>query len=140
MNKEKVVRDFISQFEKSWPADLRQTLSVLADDVYYQMVVPTIKAVHGKEAVIDALEVMKTKVLDQRHDMKNVSSSGDVVFTERVDYSLRHQEWVPIPLVAVFEVNDEGKIYAWREYLDLYANMKNHGLSFEEMQKTIDTL
>lgn len=140
MNKEKIVRDFISQFGKSWPVDLRQTLSVLADDAYYQMVVPTIKSVNGKEAIIEALEVMKTKVKDQRHDMKNVSSNGNVVFTERVDYSLRDQEWVPIPLVAVFEVNDEGKIYAWREYLDLYSNMKNHGLSFEEMQKTIDAL
>ena len=110
MNKEKIVRDFIRQFQKSWPADLRQALSVLADDAYYQMVVPTIKSVHGKEAIIDALEVMKTKVIDQRHEMKNISGSGDVVFTERVDYSFRHQEWVPIPLVAVFEINDEGKI------------------------------
>ncbi|MFA7553491.1 MAG: limonene-1,2-epoxide hydrolase family protein [Spongiibacteraceae bacterium] len=140
MNKEKLARDFIRQFEKSWPADLRQALSILADDAYYQMVVPTIKSVHGKEAIIDALEVMKTKVADQRHEIINVASSGDVVFTERIDYSLRHQKWVPIPLVAVFEINDEGKICTWREYLDLYSNMKNHGLSFEEMKETIDAL
>jgi limonene-1,2-epoxide hydrolase len=50
--------------------------------------------------------------------MKGVGSSDRFVFTERVDYTRPGDTWIPIPLVAVFEVNERGKIYAWREYLD----------------------
>lgn len=137
INKEQIVRDFIAQFEKSWPPTFAKAMEFLADDAYYQMVVPTIQPVHGKGNILEALEVMKTKVADQKHDMVSVASAGDYVFTERVDYSLRKNEWVPVPLVAVFQVNDQGKIYAWREYLDMFNNLKQHGLSFEEMEKTI---
>src|SRR3546814_987840 len=56
--------------------------------------------------------------LDQRHEMKGVGSGGGFVFTERVDYTKPGDTWIPIPLVAVFEVNERGKIFAWREYLD----------------------
>src|SRR3546814_4197340 len=50
--------------------------------------------------------------------MKGVGSGGGFVFTERVDYTKPGDTWIPIPLVAVFEVNERGKIFAWREYLD----------------------
>lgn len=140
MDKLDIAKQFIAQFEKSWPANFDETLDALAEDCYYQMVVPTIEPVRGRAAIREALIAMKVKVLDQRHDMVSIAASGDFVFTERVDYSLRKDEWVPVPLVAVFQINDEGKIYAWREYLDLYNNLKNHGLSFEEMETTLQNL
>src|SRR3546814_5460587 len=62
---------------------------------------------------------MRQKVSDQRHEMLNIASHGNVVFTERVDYSCRNDKWTAVPLVAVFELRDDGKITAWREYLDL---------------------
>src|SRR3546814_6608688 len=62
---------------------------------------------------------MRQKVSDQRHEMLNIASHGNVVFTERVDYSCRNDKWTAVPLVAVFELSDDGKITAWREYLDL---------------------
>ena len=134
---EKVVRGFIAHFEKSWPASLPEALELLSDDCYYQMVVPTIAPVKGKAEVLKALEAMMEKVEDQKHDMINVAVAGDVVFTERMDHSLRNGKWVEVPLVAVFKVNKEGKISEWREYLDIFNNLRQHGLSFEEMQNTI---
>lgn len=134
---ERVVRDFIAEFEHSWPTTFDRALSFLAEDASYQMVVPTIAPVKGKAAIREALEAMKIKVADQKHDMIAVACAGDVVFTERLDYSLRKDEWVPIPLVAVFRVNSAGKIADWKEYLDLFHNMRQHGLSFEDMEKTL---
>ena len=81
--------------------------------------------------------LMKEKVLDQKHEMKAFGSNGNTVFTERVDYSLRNGKWTPIPLVAVFELNDAGKIVAWREYLDLVNTARSHGIEIDELLRSL---
>src|SRR3546814_1850016 len=70
----------------------------------------------GKAAIKAKWEKIKAEYGDQRHEMKGVGSGGGFVFTERVDYTKPGDTWIPIPLVAVFEVNERGKIFAWREY------------------------
>ncbi|WP_313054227.1 limonene-1,2-epoxide hydrolase family protein [Pseudomonas lopnurensis] len=129
--------EFIRHFGKGWPEDFDFLDRYLAQDGYYQMVAPTIAPVRGREAIRQALEAMKRKVPDQKHDIVNVAASERVVFTERVDQSFRDGKWVAVPLIAVFELNEEGRIVAWREYLDLFHNMKQHGISFDEIEKTI---
>ncbi|MES2492176.1 MAG: limonene-1,2-epoxide hydrolase family protein [Pseudomonadota bacterium] len=50
-----------------------------------------------------------------------IASAGSVVFTERVDYLTRTDDakpTVPLPVAGIFEMKD-GKIWRWREYLDL---------------------
>lgn len=50
-----------------------------------------------------------------------IASSGSVIFTERVDYLTRTdgaKPTVPLPVAGIFEMK-EGKIWRWREYLDL---------------------
>src|SRR3546814_11172978 len=71
--------------------------------------------------------------------MKGVGSGGGFVFTERVDYTKPGDTWIPIPLVAVFEVNERGKIFAWREYLDGGNVARKNGIEVsqpEESQKS----
>jgi len=60
------------------------------------------------------------------------------VFTERVDYSLRNGKWTPVPLVAVFELNEGGEITAWREYLDLANTARSHGMKVEDLLKSLE--
>jgi limonene-1,2-epoxide hydrolase len=80
---------------------------------------------------------MKEKVLDQKHEMKSWGSHGNTVFTERVDQSLRNGKWSAIPLVAVFDLNNDGKIIAWREYLDLVNIARSHGMPVEELVRSL---
>lgn len=134
---EQTVRDFIDAFRVSWPADLATALAPLAEDAWYQIAVPTIAPIRGRANILAELLRMKSKVADQKHEMKNVAASGNVVFTERVDQSLRNGRWVPIPLVAVFEVDARGEISAWREYLDLGHAANQHGMTFEALQETL---
>ena len=108
-----------------------------AEDAWYQIAVPTIAPIRGRANILAELLRMKSKVADQKHEMKNVAASGNVVFTERVDQSLRNGRWVPIPLVAVFEVNARGEISAWREYLDLGHAANQHGMTFEALRETL---
>ncbi|MDZ5455122.1 MULTISPECIES: nuclear transport factor 2 family protein [Azohydromonas] len=134
---EAIVRRFIDAFRESWPQDLDAALAPLADDAYYQIAVPAFAPVRGRDAIKAELELMRQSVTDQRHDMKAVAASGNTVFTERCDWSFRNGRWVPVPLVAVFELNDAGQITAWREYLDPGHVAKLHGMSMEAFRESL---
>ena len=59
-----------------------------------------------------------------------IASSDSVVFTERVDYLTRTdgaKPTVPLPVAGIFEMKD-GKIWRWREYLDLRTAEEGLGL------------
>jgi limonene-1,2-epoxide hydrolase len=135
---EQIVLDFIGAYRDSWPADLGAALLPLAEDAYYQIVVPTIPPVQGRTKILEEHELMKVKVLDQKHEMKSYGSKGNTVFTERVDYSLRNGKWTPVPLVAVFDLNDAGEIVAWREYLDLANTAREHGMTVDDLMRSLD--
>lgn len=137
MTPEQTVRRFIDAFRITWPADFDTALAPLAEDASYQIVVPTIAPIAGRAAIKAELLRMKAKVADQRHVMKNVAASGNVVFTERVDSSLRNGHWVDIPLVAVFELNERGEIAQWREFLDLANVARNHGMTVDALCQSL---
>jgi limonene-1,2-epoxide hydrolase len=136
---EQTVRDFIDAFRVSWPGDFDAALAPLAEDASYQIVVPTVAPIRGRAAIKSELLRMKGKVADQRHVIKNVAASGNVVFTERVDSSWRNGHWVDIPLVAVFELDERGEIAAWREFLDLANVAHKHGMTVEALCQTLIT-
>jgi limonene-1,2-epoxide hydrolase len=134
---EKIVLDFISAYRDSWPADLDAALEPLAEDAYYQIVVPTIEPVRGRANIAAEHRLMQVKVTDQKHEMVAYGSGDGVVFTERVDQSFRNGKWTAVPLVAVFEVNDQGQITAWREYLDLANTAYQHGMTVEDLRASL---
>jgi limonene-1,2-epoxide hydrolase len=137
MSPEQTVRQFIDAFRVTWPSDFDVALAPLSEDASYQIVVPTIAPIRGRATIKAELLRMQTRVADQKHVMKHVAASGNTVFTERVDSSLRNGHWVDIPLVAVFELNDRGQIAVWREYLDLGHAAQQHGMTFEALHQTL---
>jgi limonene-1,2-epoxide hydrolase len=137
---ERIVLDFIGAYRDSWPPDLAAALEPLAEDAYYQIVVPTTEPYYGRDKILAGHQRMRERVEDQKHDMKFVGSRGNVVFTERVDWSKRHGKWSPVPLVAVFELNDDGKIIAWREYLDLANTARQHGIKVDDLLDSLKLL
>lgn len=135
---EEIVLNFIGAYRDSWPADLAAALEPLAEDAYYQIVVPTIAPIVGRDRILAEHLLMKQKSTEQRHDMKSWGSNGNTVFTERMDWSRRNGKWSPVPLVAVFELNEAGQIIAWREYLDLINISKSHGMAPDELIGSLD--
>ncbi|WCP14004.1 hypothetical protein sphantq_02445 [Sphingobium sp. AntQ-1] len=135
---EEIVLNFIGGYRDSWPTDLAAALMPLADDAYYQIVVPTIAPVVGRDRILAEHRLMQQKCTEQRHDMKCWGSNGNTVFTERVDWSRRNGKWSPVPLVAVFDLNDAGQIVAWREYLDLIHISQSHGMTADALVASLD--
>lgn len=134
---EQVVLDFIESFRTRWPPDLETALEPLAEDSSYQIVVPTMKPIRGRTNILAELRLMQETCTDTKLEIKAVGSKGNIVFTERIDHSFRNGKWSPVPLVAVFEINDAGKISAWREYLDLANTAYQHGISVEALCQTL---
>ncbi len=135
---EKICLDFIAAYRDSWPKDMAKACEPLAEDAYYQIVVPTTPPVKGRANIVAEHLLMQKTSTDQKHKMISYGSGPNgVVYTERVDSSMRNGKWTEVPLVAVFEVNAEGKISAWREYLDLAHCAKSHGMTVESLLATV---
>jgi limonene-1,2-epoxide hydrolase len=134
---EEVALKFIGYFRDTWPDDLDEPLKLVSDNCYYQSIVPTTAPIHGKTAIKAKWELIKAKYGDQRHEMRGVGSSDTMVFTERTDYSFTNNQWVSIPLVAVFELNDQNQICAWREYLDGGNVARQAGIDLKELEKSL---
>jgi limonene-1,2-epoxide hydrolase len=130
---------FIGYFRDTWPENLDAPLQLVTEDCYYQSIVPTTDPIRGKAAIKAKWERIKADYGDQRHDMRFVASGPNIVFTERTDYSFTGGKWVSIPLVAVFELNDDNQITAWREYLDAGNVARQIGMTMETLTASLST-
>lgn len=125
---EKVVLDMIETFAHGWPESLDKTMSYLASDAYYQMVVPITEPIRGRDAIRAEIQGMIEKYASNNSEVLTIASTDRHVFTERMDAALSDKGWTKIPLVAVFELNADNKIIAWREYLDISNVIKQQGI------------
>jgi limonene-1,2-epoxide hydrolase len=112
---ERTVLEFLDCWGKQ---DIERMLSFFTPDAWYiDMPLPPR---HG----LDEIRVYIEQVLGAfsvRIETLRIASNEDVVFTERIDYlglNDSDRPEVPLPIAGVMEMRD-GKIAAWREYLDL---------------------
>jgi limonene-1,2-epoxide hydrolase len=55
---------------------------------------------------------------DGRLEVRNIASVGQTVFIERVDWVTMKDIHAGFHVVGVFEVDTNGKIASWRDYVD----------------------
>jgi limonene-1,2-epoxide hydrolase len=133
MEQEAVVLEFLGYFRDGWPEDFDAPLALMTEDASYQIIVPVTPPVRGRRAIKKAWQLMAARMESQKHELLAVGSSDRFVFTERVDHSLIGGHWDDVPLVAVFEVNEENRIVAWREYLDSANVAAQQGITVDEL-------
>jgi limonene-1,2-epoxide hydrolase len=114
---EKLVLEFLSHGHGRDMNVDRQT-AMMADDIIWQVNVPTWKPRVGREAAREELARQNTiSTGDLGSEVLNIASNDGVVFTERTAVFEMGDKRITMRLNAVFEVV-EGKIAAWREYYD----------------------
>lgn len=129
---EKVVKAFVDSWFK---ASLDETMSYLAEDVYY-LNVPIPEPLKGRKKAREFLAPFFTKdplvVPSQfRTEVKQTVSDGANVMQERTDtFKIGGKQW-SVPVVGVFEVKN-GKITVWKDYFDM--------AQFQPVATLIDTL
>ncbi|NML12029.1 SnoaL-like domain-containing protein [Sphingobium sp. AR-3-1] len=90
---------------------------------------------HGKDQIRMYLDNVFS-AFAVRIETLNIASRDSVIFTERVDYLQSNADpsvVVPLPVTGVMEVRD-GKIVAWRDYLDLRTAEEGLGITIRPIQ------
>ena len=96
-----------------------------ADAVYHNIPMDPVVGQDGIRAFIDGFTGQADKVEFQ---VTHLVAEGNVVLTERVDlFSMTSGKQIDLPVMGTFEVTDDGKISAWRDYFDLNQFMSQMG-------------
>lgn len=114
--------DTIRAFVDAWPAlDIDRVVSFFAPDGIYHNIM--LDPVQGQDNLRAFITAFLTGWSDVKWDILNMTSSGDLVFAERVDHFKVNGKPVSLPCCGVFEMKD-GKIAAWRDYFDMGTYVK----------------
>ena len=110
---EQVVRDFCAAASSHDPEVLRAFFS--DDVVYHNIPMDPAEGIEAAMAVIDMFLGMCEKLEFEIH---HLASDGSTVLTERTDTFTIKGTTAPLPVMGAFHVVD-GKITAWRDYIDM---------------------
>jgi limonene-1,2-epoxide hydrolase len=119
-NNETTVREFLAAWSKDDPGALADYFT---DDAVFQMM-PRGEEVTGREAIHNDFKTQLEWVKDCDFEVKAVSSSGPIVFAERIDRMKVAGAPIAIAVVGVFEFAADGKMTAWRDYFDMTQVMQ----------------
>jgi limonene-1,2-epoxide hydrolase len=111
---ESIVREFCAAWSR---LDADELTNYFADDAVYHNI--PMDPLSGKEAIRAFLAGFLSGVTAANFEFKNVSTSGDVVMTERIDHFTLGGKSAGFPVMGVFELTPDGKIAAWRDYFDM---------------------
>lgn len=116
---ETAVRAFLAELEgeQQDSAQVERVVSRMASDARYQ-VIAWDEPIVGHDAIRAELLQQAELVRDVRIEILTIASDGDIVFTERLDSMLLRGKPIASHIAGVYEVDAEGKIAAWRDYLD----------------------
>ena len=119
IEQETAVRTFVGEWEGAqWDAaQIDRMLSRMAAGARYQ--------VYAWEDPLVGHEAIRTELLRQaplfgdfRSEIVTIGSVGQTVFTERLDSMTINGKQLALHVAGVFDVDSDGKIAAWRDYLD----------------------
>jgi len=112
----------VQRFCDAWPAgDIDALIEFFTDDATYHNI--PMEAVTGKDAIKSTIAGFASgNSIEFR--VLHIAAADKVVLTERVDvFTLPDGRTIELPVSGTFELTDDGKIAAWRDYFDLQMFM-----------------
>lgn len=109
-----IVKDFIAAWEAQ---DLNRVMGFFAEDaIWHNIPMPLVTGVADIRNAIAGFIQMGDKV---EFELTHIAESpSGTVMTERVDKFRINGQWLTLPVMGTFEINN-GKIVNWRDYFDL---------------------
>lgn len=116
---EAVIREFLSAWGDGVRAtDIEKLVSMIAPEGYWELYIPNGPVIRGRDALRTEIQRQLGYVSFPHCTITHITSSDRLVCTERVDTFIRDGKTVRHPLMAIFELNEQNQITAWREYFD----------------------
>lgn len=117
---------FIAEFQAAWgdgtletKPDIEKILSMMSDDAEWQQWVPGGPVIKGQDALREELHRQTRIATNNKCNIVNVLSSETMVMQERSDTAVIFGKLCPHQMVAIYELDEQGLIKKWREYLDM---------------------
>jgi limonene-1,2-epoxide hydrolase len=130
-----IQEDFIREFCDAWgdgslekKPQVEKILSMMSEDAVWQLWIPGGPVIRGRTALREEILRQMTFATNNKCNIVNMLSSDTMVMTERADTAVIYGRPCPHQMVAVYELDENGLIKAWREYLDMVDLMQKMGV------------
>lgn len=133
---EQLIRSFCNAWgdgTASSRPDVEKILAMMAEDAVWQLWVPGGPTIKGRAALRIEIQRQMSYVTHNHCVIRHMVSSDHIVMTEREDYAVSSGVPMPHSMVAVYELNEEGLITAWREYLDTADLARKKGVPMDQV-------
>ena len=114
MDPEQIVRSFCAAVPRR---DVQELVDFFSDDAVYHNI--PIEPVSGPEAIEKMLSQFLGPASQAEFEVLALAVSGRFVLTERIDRFTIGSNAIALPVMGTFEVREDGKISAWRDYFDM---------------------
>lgn len=126
--------EFVEEFCNAWGdgtdesrPDVDKIISMFAEDAEWQLWVPGGPTIKGRAALRDEIHRQMRFATNNKCNVVNVLSNDHMVMQERSDYAVIRGKECPHQMVAIYELDDDGLIVRWREYLDMMDLLQKQG-------------
>lgn len=117
---------FIEEFCALWgdgtletKPDVERIVSMMAEDAEWQLWVPGGPTIRGRAALREEILRQMQYATNNKCNIVNVVSTDTMVMQERSDWAVLGGRPCPHQMVAIYELDENGLIKRWREYLDM---------------------
>jgi limonene-1,2-epoxide hydrolase len=125
---EAIIREFLSAWGNGERVpDIEKICAMFAADGHWELYVPGGPVIRGRAAIADEIRRQLGYVNSPDCGIVHIVSSERMVVTERVDHFMRDGKKVRHALMAMFELDGDGLITAWREYFDTWDLSRQTG-------------
>lgn len=125
---ESIVREFLAAWgDGKRVPDVDKIASMFAPNGHWALYIPGGPVITGRDAIRTEIHRQLGYVSFPSCNIVNILSSDTLVATERVDHFIRNGKTVDHALMAMFELDADGLITAWREYFDTYDLSRQTG-------------
>ena len=129
---------FVEEFVAAWGdgtsetvPDVEKILSMMSEDAEWQLWVPGGPTIRGRDALREEIHRQMRFATNNKCNIVNVLSNDRMVWQERSDYAIIRGRECPHQMVAIYELDEQGLIKRWREYLDMADLLKKQGADLE---------
>lgn len=134
---EAVVRQCLALFHSTGQPDLARIAPLFAEDATYHALVPRGPVHRGRAAILAELGLQFSRYDECNCEILAMASTQRHVFTERRDHVSMHKAARRIysSVNAVFELDEQLRIVAWREYWDAGDIARQLGITVEQLDQ-----